>query len=150
MKDKFSSIPKWLIYAFVIVAFAGFVDALHLTVSHFQSSPLNCNFLDGCDVVTSSEYATWGPVPVSLVGAIYYISAFFLSLTYITNKNERFLEIALGLSGLGFFASFWFVILQVFIIEALCLYCMISATTSTLMFIFAIMIIRRKEKRSEK
>lgn len=150
MKDKFKSVPKWLIYTFVIVAFAGFVDALYLTVSHFQSSPLNCSFLDGCNIVTSSEHAAWGPVPVAFVGAIYYLTAFFLSLTYITNKNERFLEIAMGLSGIGFFASFWFVILQVFIIEALCLYCMISALTSTSLFIFAIMILNRKGQKNNK
>lgn len=150
IKDKFSSIPKWLIFAFVILAFIGFTDSFYLTVSHFQGSDLNCNILDGCDLVTSSKYATWGPVPVALIGAIYYLAAFFFSLTYITNKKERFLEIAMGLSGLGFFASFWFVILQVFIIEALCLYCMISALTSTLLFIFAIMIIRRKERSNKK
>lgn len=141
MKKK-ASTSTWLIVSFIVTSFAGFLDSLYLSISYVRRIAPNCAILDGCDVVTASHYSTVGPAPLAFIGLFYYLVLLFMSLAYFTSGNEKLMKLDFYLTSLGFLASLYFVYLQVFVIEALCLYCMFSALTSTLLFIFAIMILR--------
>jgi uncharacterized membrane protein len=123
-------------------AAAGFLDASYLTVKHYLGGPVVCVILQGCDVVTTSKYSVVGPAPVALFGAIYYFFIFFLAALYIETKRELFLAAAAALTPVGFLASLWFVYLQFFIIKAICLYCMISAGSSTLLFALGLFVLK--------
>lgn len=139
-------ISKWLIGALTLVSFAGFLDAVYLTTKHYLGSPVVCSILEGCEVVTTSQYATWFGIPVALPGAIYYLLIFLLTVAYLDAKKERFLRLAAYLSPIGFLASLWFLYLQLFVIKALCLYCLISALTSTLVFVIGVILLVRLKK----
>ena len=85
-----------------------------------------------------------GGVPVALLGAIYYLSILVLTVLYLnkktrsyknTNKesindNESILKLIAWMTIVGMLASLWFVFLQIFVIKAICLYCIFSALTS--------------------
>jgi len=132
-----------LIWIFVTVSFLGFLDATFLTAEHYLGLLLGCPIFGGCDKVISSPYSVvWG-IPVALAGAVYYLAVFLLSVAYFDTKQVRPLEFAVYLTPLGLIASLWFLYLQAFIINALCFYCLISALTSTLLFIFGLLLRRR-------
>lgn len=144
------TVPRWLLWAFSFFSFLGFLDASYLTAKHYTGGELNCSVFSGCEQVTTSVYSTIGPVPVSLLGAGFYLLVFLLSFMYLDSKKDILLRGLIGLSVIGFLASLAFVYLQVFIIKALCLYCLISATTSTTLFILSIFVVklRYKQKKS--
>lgn len=126
---------KFLAPVFAIFGFIGFLDASFLTFEHYRGDPLPCVIFTGCDTVTTSQYATIGGIPVALLGAIYYLAIFVLTIAYWDTKNPKFINTASLLTFVGFFASIYFVYLQLFVIHAICLYCVISATDSTILFI---------------
>lgn len=141
------SVPKWLVPAILIVSFIGFSDATYLTVEHFLGNPITCSVLGGCLTVTSSSYATIGRIPVALLGSLYYAAVFILSVAYFDTKRREVLTLLAFVPIAGFLASLWFVYLQFFVIKAICLYCMISAISSTTLFglgIYLLQCIKRK------
>lgn len=135
-----SLLPKWLMWGLIIVSFLGFLDASWLTVAHYAGLDLNCTILKGCEEVTTSEYSLILGLPVALLGVFYYLTVLLLSLIYFDTKNRFILKIIPPLTVAGLLASAWFVYLQFFIIKAICEYCMLSAATSTTLFIFGIFI----------
>lgn len=119
----------------LLSALLGFLDATYLTVKHYVGGSLPCSILDGCDTVTTSTYATIGPVPVALLGALFYLTIILLVVAYWqSSSNIKLISIIFWLSLVALIASLYFIYLQIFVIKALCLYCLISATTSTLIF----------------
>ena len=139
-------IPKWFSLGLLIISFAGFLDAGYLTANFYFEAPIPCTILNGCEVVTKSSYATIGPVPLALLGALYYLTLFVLAVFYLDSGRERAAVSAAYLTIPGFLFSLRLVYLQIFVLKALCLYCIFSAVTSTLLFILAIFLLRSRKR----
>ena len=131
-------ISKYLVAFFFIVAFIGFIDASYLTLNHYAGIVPPCFITEGCDVVTTSAYSKIVGLPVALLGALYYLSMLVLMLYYIDKEDSRALKTISVLSLFGFIFSLWFVYAQIFVIRSLCTYCLLSAVTSTILFICGI------------
>lgn len=129
-------IPKWIIITLLIVALIGFVDATYLTIEHFLNNIPPCT-TDGCEKVLTSSYSEVIGIPVALLGAIYYLAILVLLIAYFDAKREVLLRSAMLLTPLGFLASIYFFILQASVINAFCQYCLVSAATSTILFVFS-------------
>ncbi len=129
--------------AWIIVALVGFIDATYLTVVHFQGSYLGCSVISGCNQVLASEYSSIGPVPLALFGALYYLLMLLGFIFVLDRKSKTVLEILAYLSIAGFLMSGWLFFVQWKIVEAFCQYCLLSALTSTLLFIFGMIILRK-------
>ena len=119
----------------MVVSFIGFLDATYLTAQHYLGFELNCSVFGGCETVTTSEYSVVAGVPVALLGALYYFTMFIGMFVYFDLQDKRVLRVLMLLTVLGFLASLWFLYLQIFVIKALCLYCIVSVVTSTLLFV---------------
>ncbi|OHA22709.1 MAG: hypothetical protein A3G52_01785 [Candidatus Taylorbacteria bacterium RIFCSPLOWO2_12_FULL_43_20] len=130
---------------FALLGVAGFVDATYLTVKHFIGTPIACSIFNGCDTVTTSVYSQIGPVPVALLGALYYLTLIILGVYVFDTGSKLALKIAAAITGVGFLFSIILVYIQIFILGSICLYCVISAVVTTLMFILAIVILRDKK-----
>ena len=124
---------KKIFLILLILGILGFVDAAYLTVQHYEGASLACSVFSGCDRVTSSAYATWGGVPVALVGMLYY-AAIAITAGLAVWKNEKYFFYAPIIGAFGFFASLWFVYLQVFVLGAFCSYCLVSALITFILF----------------
>lgn len=138
---------KFIATVFVLIAFIGFLDSTYLAAKHYQGAPVICSVLEGCDKVTGSQYATIGSIPVALLGVVYYFGILFLALISLFSKDgEKYFNLLIFIAPIGFLASLWFVYLQIFVIKAICFYCMISAASSTLIFLMALffLVYRRK------
>lgn len=142
--DKRPAVPKWLLVSIIIVSFIGFLDAVYLTAKYYSGTLLTCSLFTGCEEVTTSSYATVLDVPVALGGSIFYLTVLILALICLAVKGRVVLSILTLVLPIGFFASLWFVYLQLFVLKAVCQYCLVSALTSTFLFAFALLIIRKK------
>src|SRR3989338_6923952 len=128
---------KALVIVFIIVSFLGFLDASYLTVEHYRNALLPCIIFKGCEQVTTSAYSKVFGLPLALYGAAYYLFMLLVSVFYFDTKNKWVFNILKYLPVTGFLASAYFVYLQLFVIHALCTYCVISAITSTTLFILS-------------
>lgn len=136
--ENLSKKLKILGVIFLIISAIGFLDALYLTVEHYSGNVPPCS-IEGCEIVLTSTYATVGGiVPVSLLGVLYYGTILFLAIAFLDRKNPRLLHRAALLSPIGFIVSLFLVYLQLFVIKNICLYCMVSAGTSTGLFLIGI------------
>lgn len=114
--------------ALLIVSFIGFLDAAYLTIEHFQNRIPPCSINSGCETVLTSSYATVAGVPVALLGALFYMSVFFMVISHQTRWLKTIVTVA-------FIVSLVLLALQAFVIGAFCYYCLGSLVTSTLLCI---------------
>lgn len=127
-----------------LLSFLGLIDASYLAAKHYSGTIPPCAIVKGCEAVTTSQYAVIGlpgaegGISVALLGAVYYLIVLITSIIIIDTKSDRLKKFLAGFSILGLLASIWFISLQLFVIKALCLYCLVSAFSSTIIFITAI------------
>lgn len=125
-----------------VLALVGFADAAYLTANHYAGAPVFCGPSGGCETVLTSGFATLGPVPLALVGAVYYAVASLAAWTPVSAWSRRTAVFLAGLTGAGFAVSaalFW---LQATVIDAWCRFCLASAAITTLLFVTAIWVMR--------
>jgi uncharacterized membrane protein len=144
-------IPKWVIGLLVVVALVGFADATYLTIDHYQNIAPPC-FVGSCEVVLTSAYSLVAGIPVSLFGIAYYLFVLIALFVSIDAKNEQkkatAVRVALYATPVGFLASLYFLVIQAFVLHHFCQYCLLSATTSTILFVIAIWLLLRNRSRS--
>ena len=138
-------IPNWLIIAFLAVSFLGFLDAAYLTAQHYLGTIPPCVITTGCETVLTSEHSVIFGIPTALLGSVYYLLLFLLAIFSIDIKRE-IIRFAAFLTPIGFFASSWFVYLQLFVIKEICSYCVVSAATSTILFVLGLLIIIKSSR----
>jgi uncharacterized membrane protein len=124
------------------LAFVGFADAAYLTATHYAGAPVFCGASGGCDAVLTSAFATLGPVPIALLGAVYYGIASLLAWTPIEMWSRRTAGLLAGLTGAALVVSGGLFLLQALVIEAWCRYCLVSAAITTLLFLTALVVLR--------
>lgn len=138
-----------LIAISVAAAIAGFADATYLVVAHYQGSVLSCSIAQ-CDKVLASVYSQWGPFPLALFGAAYYFLILAGLVAYIDTRKKLFITVTAYATAVGFAVSLFLMYVQLFVIRFLCLYCVFSAATSTVLFACGMLILKAlPQKRSE-
>lgn len=133
---------KYLLWTFLILAAIGFIDASYLTVSHLTGSAVNCSISGGCDTVLGSEYSEIFGIPLSFLGLGYYATIFFITLYCLDSTSRKALSFLTLLPLGGFAFSLYLVYLQIFVIEAICQYCMVSAINSTILAILGLFLLK--------
>src|SRR3990167_7826825 len=105
----------------IALAFLGLLDAGYITVKYYSGGEVACPITGGCSDVLTSAYSQIMGFPVSAYGLIFYLAALLLAFLYLDSR-KRWIEAAMPLLGLaGFLFTLWFVYLQIFVIEAICL-----------------------------
>ena len=128
-------IPNIFLLGITLIGFIGFLDSVYLTAKRFIGGPIPCFVFTGCDTVAQSPYALLFGVPLSVIGIFYYLSVILLVVFYFETKQQIAMKMFSLLSVVGFLASIYFIYLQAFVIKAFCFYCILSAVTSTTLFI---------------
>ena len=106
--------------AAILVALAGIGVAGYLTWVHFDEGALVCVAGGGCETVQESEYAEIAGVPVALLGLGAYLV--LLGLLLWDSVRVRLAAAMLALVGLLF--SLYLLALQLFVIDAVCVWCL--------------------------
>jgi len=111
---------------------------MYLTYEHYSNRIPPCAvgaFFD-CGLVLKSQYAMVFGVPLALIGVVHYLIFFNIACWAFVSIKRLPIYSLIVQSVVGFIASLYFVYLQIFVIHAICLYCMVSALVSTTIFIF--------------
>lgn len=137
--------PK-IIYIFLILALIGFGDAIYLTASYYKGT-ISCSIIAGCYEVLKSSYSTIFDIPIAILGALFYLLIIFMSLWQLHSQNRWAPHVLSIFPAIGFLFSIWLVYLQLFVIKYICIYCMFSALTSTLLFITSLVLVFNKKTR---
>ncbi len=124
-------------WAAVVFALIGLGDSVYLTVQHFTDEKVPCSIINGCEQVLTSEYAEIFGIPTAAFGAIAYFLAFSLALLAAFGNRKTWFFYGL-LTFLMFLFTMWLVYLQAFVIEAFCQFCLLSALTTTVLFVIAL------------
>ena len=115
----------------LVVTAAGIGVAAYLTYVHYEPAALICTSGGGCETVQQSKYAVLVGIPVAILGLAYWIAA--LVLIIWDSELARTLTAALAITGLAFAA--YLVILQLFVIDAICVWCMVNDLVLTPLFV---------------
>ncbi|MEK7646258.1 MAG: vitamin K epoxide reductase family protein [Patescibacteria group bacterium] len=136
---RLQAVPHKFTIAVLCIALLGFADAAYLTIKHYAGVVPPCA-VGGCEQVLTSDYATLLGIPVALMGALFYVLILVGTFAYLESKQERLFRWVLYATLPGFVFTVYLFILQAVVIESFCLYCLGSATTSTLLAGLAIYI----------
>lgn len=126
------------ILVFIVLAFIGFSDAAYLAVQHYSGQLPVCSAVRGCDVVALSDYATIGGIPIALFGALFYSLMLVLGVAWLDTKKPIILKGLPILTIPAFLFTAWLMYHMFFSINAICIYCLISASTTTLILILSL------------
>lgn len=135
--------PKWLVGGQIGVAVIGLFIATFLAAEHVRGTFPPCSIIDGCHTVLGSKYAEVGGLPTASFGVIYYLALILLGVAYLQGGRMAWLQLSLRLSGVGVLVSLYLVYLQLFVIGAICPYCMSSAAVCFLLLGIDLLIWRR-------
>lgn len=130
-----------------LVALAGLADSIYLTVEHISGRSVKCTIVGGCSEVLSSPYATVRGIPLALIGATAYFTAFSLA-TLAAFDYKLTGTLLTVLAGLMFLTTLWLVYLQAFVIGHFCQFCLLSAIVTTVLTVLVV-IARKTEGRSD-
>ncbi|MGH7141669.1 MAG: vitamin K epoxide reductase family protein [Minisyncoccia bacterium] len=138
-KSKPSLTPFWLI----AVAIAGLGDTFYLSWNKFHNTLPTCSIVHGCDVVLTSKYAEIFGVPLAYIGLVFYIYLLGLAILLAIDPHSRGLRLGtLVYAAIGLLCSCVFAYMWVFLIHALCIYCLTSAILTLIVFLLAVWHVR--------
>ncbi|MBP9802442.1 vitamin K epoxide reductase family protein [Patescibacteria group bacterium] len=128
---------KILLGLFIATATLGFLDSVYLTTKYFVGT-INCSALSGCQEVLNSAYSNiWG-IPTASFGVAYYLSIIIASLIYWQIQQKYSFKYLTLIPSLGFLFTLWLIYLQIWVIGFICIYCMFSALSSTILFVLSL------------
>lgn len=138
LKSDNSSMPFY--WASFVLACLGVFDSVYLLVYKLTGNNAMCVGSGGCHDVNFSSYSEIGGIPVSVLGIIaFLVIAVVLLLEHRLKIALEYGPLAIfgiSLGGVAFTAYLTW--LEIYIIHAICPFCVASAVIISLIFILAI------------
>lgn len=122
----------------IALSLVGFTDALYLTVKHYTGQLPVCSAVSGCEEVALSEYSKVAGIPISLLGTIFYTSVLVLAVAWLDTRKDSLLQKLPLLTVPAFLFSVWLMYLMFAVIDAICIYCLLSAISTTLIMLLSL------------
>jgi uncharacterized membrane protein len=122
-----------------LLALVGLFISLYLLLYHLGFYGVLACGAGSCDVVQASRYADFLGLPVPAWGVAWYGAVLVLSLVQQARRTAdgllaRLLDLA-ALGGLAF--SIYLTAIELFVLHAVCLWCVVSALLATGIFLLA-------------
>lgn len=124
-----------------LLALVGLLDSFYLTwIKITQNKALCLPGLGDCWSVNSSKYAEIGGIPISILGALAYLT--IIVLLWLENKNVTFRKynpvLLFGITLAGTLYSAYLTYLEIAVLKAICPFCVVSALVMTVLFALSI------------
>jgi uncharacterized membrane protein len=133
MTDARIKIAVW------IVAGLGMADALYLTWIKLSSQTAACSAAGDCTTVNNSIYADIGGIPIAAFGAGAYLA--IILLLYLEERHNVFREngrwMVYGISLAGVLYSGYLTYIELYVIKAICPFCVFSAVCLVVLLILS-------------
>jgi uncharacterized membrane protein len=117
-----------------VLALVGLGVAGYLTYVHYAGIHVLCAASGGCETVQTSSYAKLAGIPVPVLGLVGYVG--ILVSLFVPGDTGRLATAGLALVGFGF--SVYLTYLEVFVIKAICQWCVGSAVLMTGIAVLAV------------
>ncbi|MGB3716871.1 MAG: vitamin K epoxide reductase family protein [Candidatus Promineifilaceae bacterium] len=138
----------WPIRVIQLLTLPGMMVAFYLLLFHSGDLIAACSSggWDDCGQVSGPDapYSSVGPIPVALIGLVGYAVIFLV--TWLADWwpwiDENLPELMVAFTGLAFLFSLGLTALELFVIQAICRYCVVSAVIATIMFLLAFVYLR--------
>jgi uncharacterized membrane protein len=130
--------------AIAALALAGVFIALYLSLHRlglFGGGELVCA-VGSCDLVNQSRWAVFLGLPVAFWGLGFYTVMLAVALVSLRDRFADSLAVStllLVMGTSGFVFSAWLTYLELFVIHAICQWCVISAILATAIFVAAVL-----------
>ena len=123
-----------------VVALAGGFVALYLTLYKLGYIGSLVCAVGSCETVQTSKWATFLGFPVGAWGVAYYVAVFALSLAGLApgfSDKPWISQLLVGITGFGVAFSLWLTYLELFVIHAICQWCVISAVLAIALLVIS-------------
>jgi uncharacterized membrane protein len=121
-------------------ALAGVFVALYLTLYKLGYIGTLACAVGSCETVQTSKWATFLGVPVGGWGVGYYLGVLAIALVGLTSRFSDAPSVSRLLAGVttfGVLFSLWLTYLELFVIHAICMWCVGSAIIATILCILS-------------
>lgn len=127
--------------AMTALALGGTAIAGYLLIVRLLGEAPACGPVRGCDTVAASEYATVVGLPVALFGVVFSLVLTAAAIVWWRRRDRRALHALYGLGLLGVAAAGYLTYLELFVIEAICIWCVSYAITIVVGWLLAILVV---------
>jgi uncharacterized membrane protein len=127
-----------------VFSLLGLLVALYLWLYHLGLSPLVCP-ISGCEKVQASEFSSILGIPVATIGFFAFAALLGANLVGVFNERVSLDRFVFGVSSLGLLAYAWFTYLELFVIRAICFWCVVSSVMMLGVWAFSLLALRTEE-----
>lgn len=132
---------KKLYWSSVTLSVLGMLVSIYMSIYKLTSNNAMCLGSGDCSTVNASPYAEVYGIPVAFVGVLGYFAIF--ALLIFQNRLGDFIQqnstlAVFGLALTGFAFTVYLIYLEIYVIKALCPFCITSQITMTILFMIAI------------
>jgi uncharacterized membrane protein len=126
-----------LLAASLVLSLLGIGVAAYLTAVHYRDDLLVCNLSGGCETVQHSSYAVVAGIPVAILGLAMYVALLGLVLLRLRlpEWSDRATMTAFAIAVAGVAYAGYLTYVELFVIDAICQWCVASAIITTLICI---------------
>ncbi|MBX3004611.1 MAG: vitamin K epoxide reductase family protein [Anaerolineales bacterium] len=125
------------------LAILGLLDAAYLTYIKVLEDGV-CAISGGCAIVNTSPYASLAGIPIAAIGAVAYLA--MLAVLWLEERNDFFAVngsmIVFGMALIGVLYSAYLTYLELYVIHAICPFCVVSAVILVAMLVVSILRLR--------
>jgi uncharacterized membrane protein len=129
--------------AIAAAAAVGLAIALYLTSLKLTGGLPVCGPVTGCEDVARSEYSSIAGVPTAALGVLYSATVASLGLAWWRWSDRRALLAAYGLGLVGGLFVAYLTYLELFVIHAVCVWCVTYGVTVIVGWLVAALLLRR-------
>jgi len=125
----------------MVASIIGLLDSIYLAYVKIANTEIYCTpGLGDCDVVNASQWSTLFGIPLGIYGIIGF--SFILLLAVFGNKSKMLAPHAdlllFAISLAGFLFSLYLTYIELFVLQAICQWCVLSALMMTVIFVTVI------------
>lgn len=136
--------PDTLTWVMAGLAGLGLLVSAYLTSVHYAAVPLVCLGTTGCEEVNRSIFSVVAGLPVALLGvgayAVVLISLWAERQAILKTQEGVLAQFGVALTGTLF--SLYLTYVELFVLRAVCIWCVISAVAITVILALAIVRLR--------
>jgi len=128
-----------------LVALAGMFVALYLTLYKLGYIGSLVCAVGSCETVQTSKWALLLGQPVGAWGVAFYVAVLGVSLAGLSPalaERRSVSQLLVGMTGFGVVFSLWLTYLELFVIHAICQWCVISAILTIVLLAISVMDLR--------
>ena len=128
-----------------LVALAGLFVALYLALYKLGYIGTLVCAVGSCEVVQTSRWATLLGQPVAVWGVVFYVGVLAVALAGLSPAladSRRLSQLLVAMTGFGVLFSLWLTYLELFVIHAICQWCVVSAILTTALFVISLLDLR--------